>query len=379
MERVAKDPGSAMLTRQLTRRSFLGWSAATAVGLASTRLLLTHTGPDRVTLSWLSPRRTLAVVDDYPIWVARELGYMDQLGIDLNVVGDVSAPPPLAAKPVLGMSITFPSAALLVSSADRGLGTQSIFQLCAGSMFGFALSKQSRVQRPKDLGGASIAVGDESWKEIVDPLLVEAGVDPRRSQLVIAGDEWLKVVAAGDADAALSWRGLERSTDGRSLRHFLGDHWSQLPANAYAVESPDLLGDRDTDGLTRFLKAVVSGLEFASENPVAAAQITYRSAPGLHEVMAPRATVDALAVTSSVYSAGRRRGLPWGLNEEERWRRYAEAAGQAGMVKSIDPKALYTNRLIEAANSVDIATVRLNAATYALDGDFRHINSPTGG
>lgn len=368
-----------MLTRQLTRRSFLGWSAATAVGLASTRLLLTHTGPDRVSVSWLSPRRTLAVVDDYPIWVARELGYMDRLGIDLRIVEDVSAPPPLSEAPVAGMSITFPSAALLVSGADRGLATKSIFQLCAGSMFGFALSRDGRAQRPKDLGGASIAVGDLSWKEIVDPLLVEAGLDSRRSQLVVAGDEWLKVVSAGDADAALSWRGLERTPDGRALRHLVGDHWSQLPANSYAVESPDLLSERDTDGLTRFLKAVVSGLEFASENPVAAAQITYRSAPGLHDVMSPKATVDALAVTSSVYSAGRRRGLPWGMNEEARWRRYVDAAGQAGMVKSIDPKALYTNRLIESANSVDIATVRLNAATYALDRDFRHINSPTGG
>jgi NitT/TauT family transport system substrate-binding protein len=385
---------SEPLLPPLTRRRFLGLGiagAAVAVGAGSARLFLNPTGPDKATLTWLSPRGTLAVVDDYPIWVALGLGYLGNLGIDLHVVADAGSSPvlPLKGDPINaigsradwrpGAAITFPSPALLVSSIDRGLATKAVFQLSAGSTFGFALPEGGKARKPRDLTGATIAVGAESWGQIVDPLLVEAGVDPRSVRLLVAGENWLKVAANRTAGAALSWRGLERSADGRGLRHLVGDRWSQLPSNAYAFESPDHAGHAQVDGLTRFLKGVVMGLEFAQENARAAAQITYRSAPGLDSVMSPQAAVDAVGVTSSLYSAGRQRGLPWGMHEQPRWERYLAAAEQVGLAKALDPQEVYTNRLITAANAVDISMVRLDATTFELDRDFRNTRNPTGG
>lgn len=372
---------SEPLIRPLTRRRFLGWGVATAaaaVGVGSARLFLNVASPERATLSWLSPRRTLAVVDDYPIWVARGLGYLGRLGIELQVIADVGNPP-ASPQPLQKTAISFPSPATLVSGADRGLATKGIFQLCAGSTFGFALPEGGKARRPQDLTGAAIAVGAENWREIVDPLLLEAGVDPRSTQLLVAGENWQKVAAKGTAGAALSWRGLEGSANGRGLRHLVGDRWSQLPSNAYAVDDPEHLGHDEINALTRFLQGAVMGLEFAQENPRAAAQITYRSAPGLDSVMSPQAAVDALGVTSTLYSAGRRRGLPWGMHEQHRWERYLAVAEQAGLAKALDSKAVYTNRLVTAANTVDISQVRLDAATYELDRDFRNTANPRRG
>ncbi len=365
----------------LTRRRFLGLglaSAAVAVGAGSARMFLNEVPPDRATLSWLSPRGTLAVVDDYPIWVALGHGYLAKLGIDLRVIEDAGSPS-LDPTPISGTAITFPSPATLVSRIDRALPTKAIFQLCSGSTFGFAMRAGGRANRPQDLAGATIAVGSETWREIVDPLLVEANVDPRSTRLIVAGAGWLKVAADKGADAALSWRGLERSQDGRGLRHLVGDRWSRLPSNAYAVEDAEHLGADDFSALTRFLQAVVMGLEFAQENPRAAAQVTYRSAPGLASTMSPQAAVDALGVTASLYSAGRSRGLPWGMHEDQRWNRYLGIAEQVGLAKSLDPQSVYTNRMIAAANSVDISLVRRDAALYELDRDFRNTNNPRRG
>jgi NitT/TauT family transport system substrate-binding protein len=371
---VPRPPTAGVLNAQLSRRSFLGWSAATAVGVASARWWFNAAGMERTAVSWLSPRGTLAVVDDYPIWVAVGLGYMQRLGVNVNMLGDVNDSL-LPSKEPPARSISFPSPARLVSGADRGGRLRSIFQLCSGSVFGFATRKGGAIRRPQDLAGAAIAVGDPSWLEIVNPLLFEAGVDPRSTRMVAYGADWLKAASSGKADAALSWPGLERSPDGKGLRHLVGDRWSQLPANGYAVDAPERLGEAQVDGLTRFLRGLVMGLEFAQENPRAAAQITYRSAPGLASVMSAQATVDALGVTSTVYSSGRRRGLPWGIHEPARWQRYLAAARQLGMAKPLDPASVYTNALITAANSVDFSAVRLNAATFELDSDFRHTHA----
>ncbi|TMC54319.1 MAG: ABC transporter substrate-binding protein [Chloroflexi bacterium] len=375
MTAVSKSADWSPLARTLTRRSFLGWSLATTAGLGAANMFLVAPKRDRVALTWMPSRGTLASVDDYPIWVAFERGYLKQLGVDLSIVAQREPSPGGAGA---DSAVTFVSPAELLSMADRGLNPTSIFQLCAGSVFGFALHRGGRVRRPRDLEGASIAIGDESWKAIVDPLLVEAGVNPRVVTLVVARDRWLEFAADGVTDAALSWRGLAHTDAGRHLTHFVGDRWSQLPAHSYAVVGLEHRTALEIDGLNRFLQALVLALEFAAENPRGAAQITYRSAPGLAETLSPQAAVDSLAVASSVYSSGRRRGMAWGLHERPRWQRYMSAAEQSGLAKPAS-KPVYSNQLIATANSIDTTLVHLDAATFALDRDFRHTTGLTGG
>ena len=360
----------------LTRRSFLGWSVAAAAGIAASHFFLLPGPRGRVALTWLAPRAALDALNDYPIWVALDRGYMNRLGIDLDMAVAGDNPPPTTTP---RRAITFPSPAELVSGVDRGLATTSVFQLSAGSVFGFAFSTRGMRRRPLDLDQATIAVGDESWKSIVDPLLIEAGVNPVGTRLIVAGPHWFEAVRRGEADAAVSWRGMENSAAGRGLRHLVGDRHSQLPANSYAVEGIDGMSVREVDGLKRFLQAVVMGLEFASQNPRAAAQITYRSTPGLHTATTPQAAVDQLTVTASIYDAGRKRGLKWGEHDAARWQRYLNVAHQAGLVKGPSPGAVFTNRFIAFANSFDPTVVRLDATTFPMDTDFRHTTGPRGG
>ena len=368
---------SALHGWHMSRRRFLGLSLATAAAATSVRLLWDSGTPSRFTLGWVSPEVTLTSVNDYPLWVALDLGYMRDLGVDLHLLSATDAA--LMTRWRSEASVSFPSPAALVSAADRGIGTRAVFQLCSGSIFGFAFPTHGSRHRAQQLAGAVISVGDASWRQIVDPLLVEAGVDPRSVTTLAAGDHWLKLAQTKAVDAALSWRGLEQTPQGSGLDHRVGGKWSNLPGNAYAVDSPDHAEGAVIDGLTRFLKGTVMGLEFTEQNPRAAAQIVHRSVPGLAAAMTPQQTVDAIALTSSIYSDGKRRGLPWGYHEPARWQRYVEVAEQAGMLKSIDPRNLYTNRLITEANSIDRTRVNLDAVMFGLDHGFRVTTSPTGG
>src|ERR1700736_5501853 len=251
-----------VLTRPITRRRFLvvGSASAAAVAALEAVPLLGTLSPERRSLTWASPRGALNVVDDYPLWTAVELGYFQKQGLDLRITpGTQHADSSLGHVLDRTADIAFPSPTLLATSVDRGLGLRSFFQLSAGPHFGFALGPGSHVRTPSDLSGATVAVGSESWKDLVEPLLVEAGVAPRSVRIVVSGDGWLKAAAGGRTDAALVWNGLQATPDGRGLRYLLGDRWSKLPANSYVARSSDLADSRTRDLLTAFTKGVAMG------------------------------------------------------------------------------------------------------------------------
>ena len=356
---------------RMSRRSFLGWSAAAAAGMAASHLFLLPGPRGRVALNWVTAQETL---DDYPIWVAQSRGYLDRLGIDLSVSLVGQSP---AIDTVRHRAINFSSPAEVVTAVDRGLSTTSVFQLSAGSVFGFAF-RDSR-KRASDLDGATVAIGDETWRAILDPLLVEARVNPVGVRTVIAGSRWLDAVRTGDADAAVSWRGLDLGPTGRGLVHRVGDRWSRFPANSYVVESLPTLTPAEESGLQRFLQATVMALDFAAANPRAAAQIAYRSAPGLSAELSPQAAVDRVLIASSIYGAGKARGLAWGFHESDRWTRYLNAAQKAGLIKSAPAIDVYTNRFVAAANAVDTTPATLDATTFPLVSDFKNTTVPKGG
>ena len=84
-----------MIKSNLTRRNVLNVGAggvvsvtALAAGLGTPSALRAKPYSDKFT--WISPRGTIDVMDDYAIWVANEMGYFGALGVEL----DMQAGPP---------------------------------------------------------------------------------------------------------------------------------------------------------------------------------------------------------------------------------------------------------------------------------------------
>ena len=73
-----------------TRRKFLQVSGAgvvTAVSMGSGLMTSTalNAAPYTGKHTWISPRGTIEVMDDYAIWVAQEMGYFGDLGVELEL------------------------------------------------------------------------------------------------------------------------------------------------------------------------------------------------------------------------------------------------------------------------------------------------------
>src|SRR5436853_7393967 len=97
------------------------------------------TGP-KAKVTWLSPRGTLEVMDDYPLWVAKKLGYFDQLGIDVDLQpGPLGGANVMALLPAKQADVSFPSPGVLAASIDSGIPVMLGFELSAGQVFDFAV------------------------------------------------------------------------------------------------------------------------------------------------------------------------------------------------------------------------------------------------
>ena len=71
--------------RKLLQVSGAGVVTATAVGSGLMSSTSAFAEPYSGTHTWISPRGTIEVMDDYAIWVAQEMGYFGDLGVEVKL------------------------------------------------------------------------------------------------------------------------------------------------------------------------------------------------------------------------------------------------------------------------------------------------------
>ncbi len=371
--------GTALTRAELLKRAAVagaGLSALSSVGVASAVAADTATQ----TVRWISPRGTLDVMDDFNLWVPVKMGYYKALGIDAKLIagpiGDALATTKFVAQHQADMG--YPSPGVLTASIDSGIGVKSIWDMISGQVFDFALPLNSTITSVKQLKGKKIALGSAGWSTIVDPILVEAGVDPKSVTYVNAGNQWAQAVESGQADAGLAWEGLRAQWAGQGLKlkYLIGTTFSKQPSNVYAVRADDLKDPAKVDLYTRFLQGVVMGLEFARANPRAAAQITYSARPAMQKSLKPQAAYDSFLELAHAYGTSHRAGKGWGWNYPAGWASYLGIVHKLGQTKKLLKVGdVITNDLVVAANKkADKARAIADAKAFKLNATWRKVN-----
>jgi NitT/TauT family transport system substrate-binding protein len=328
------------------------------------------------TVRWISPRGTLQVMDDFNLWVPVKMGYFKDLGINAQLiagsVSDALASTKFVAQHRADMG--YPSPGVLTSSIDSGIAVKSVWDMISGQVFDFALPASSPITSPKQLKGKTISLGSSGWQVIVDPMLVELGIDPKSVKYVTAGAQWTQAAATGKADAALAWEGLRHQLAGQGLKlkYLIGTTWSKYPSNVYSVRAADLNDAGKKDLYTRFLQGVVMGLEFTRANPRAAAQITYGSLPDLRKTLKPQLALDSMLELAHAYGTSHRKGQGWGFNYQQGWANYLKVIHDLGQTKKLlKTSDVITNELQAAANkNADVGKARSDAKAFKLSAQF---------
>jgi NitT/TauT family transport system substrate-binding protein len=369
---------------EVTRSDFLRRTAAAGLGLSvlSGARVASALGADAATqtVRWISPRGTLDVMDDFNLWVPIKMGYFKKLGINAKLIagpiGDALATTKFVAQNQADMG--YPSPGVLTASIDTGIAVKSIWDMISGQVFDFALPQSSTIASVKELSGKKIALGSAGWSTIVDPILVEAGVDPKSVTYVNAGNQWAQSVESGQADAGLAWEGLRAQWAGQGLKlkYLIGTKFSKQPSNVYSVRASDLSDKAKVDLYTRFLQGMIMGLEFAKANPRAAAQITYSARPALQKSLKPQAAYDSFLELATAYGTSHRQGKGWGWNFPASWSSYLKIVNDLGQTKKLlAPADVYTNSLVTTANrKADKKTAIADAKKFKLSPTWQKVN-----
>ncbi len=374
--------------KKMTRRDFLKNSAkagiGVGVGLAALNTIRISSASEEqkielTPMTWISPRGTLEVMDDYNMWASIEMGYFKDLGIKVDM--EPGPQDAFACTKFVDQhkaDVGYPSPGILTSSVDTGIRVIMAYEMMIGSVWYLAVRADSPIKSPKELAGKTISVADIGWKVIVDPLLVELGIDPKSVQYVVAGQQWGQMVAQGKADVALSWLALDVQWNavGLNLKYFKGTDFSVMPSNGYVVRTEDLKDAAKKDLLTRFMKGSSMGMHFGRFNPQGAAQIVYDRFPSVREQMTPEIALESMRELAYSYVEGERRGIGYGAFVPSGWQKYLDIIYQLGQTKKhLTLDECITSELIKGANDFDRAQVEKDAHNFKLNSTWKDVKT----
>jgi len=353
----------------LTRRRLLQVSAAgvVSVGALGMPRPATAAGYDRA-FTWISPRGTLEVLDDYAFWIAKKMGYFGDLNIDMQS-GPSDGTATVKFVDVGQADMGFPSPGVFSFGLQNGMKLKSVFHMGARDTFSLAFRKGEGPKDIKGIEGKTILLGSAAWQPIVDPMLAAQGVDVSTITYVEAGwPTWGTALAGGQGDAALAWEGLraEWIATGLEFEYWLGVKHSPLPANTFVVRAADLEDADKKAFLEQYLRGWAMGLEFAEHNPRAAVEAVFEQFPTLGSNLTPELGTTSILQQMNVFRGDWEKRQGWGWHDMESWQKFFDLSAKIAGKEPLKAADVCSNDVIAGANTFDLEKVKADAAAATL-------------
>ncbi len=364
----------------MSRRYFLQVSAgglvtATALGAAGLATPARAAAYEKFT--WISPRGTLEVLDDYPYWAAKKAGYFGDLATDMQP-GPSDGTATVKFVDVAQADMGFPSPGVFSFAIQNGMKLKSVFHMGARDTFSFAFRKGEGTKDLKALEGKTILLGSAAWQAITDPLLAAQGVDVKKVKYVEAGwPTWGTALAGGQGDAALAWEGLraEWIAKGLNFDYWLGVQHSKFPANTFVVRSADLEDPDRKAFLEKYLRGWAMGLEFGYQNPRAAVEAVFEQFPTLGSNLGPELGTTSILQQVNVFRGDMDKRGGWGWHDMASWQGFFDQIHKIGQITApVKAEDVVTNDLIKPANDFDKAKVKADADAAKLSDGFAKVD-----
>ncbi|WP_172125217.1 MULTISPECIES: ABC transporter substrate-binding protein [unclassified Devosia] len=366
-----------MLSGALSRRTFLQVSAAGIVGATTLGGIGAARAEPYRNFTWISPRGSLEVLDDYGLWVGKKMGYFGDLVHDTQP-GPSDGTAVVKFVDVGQADMGYPSPGVFSFALENGMKLKSVFHMGALDTFGLAFRKGEGTNDLKTLEGKTILLGSAAWQSIVDPMLAVQGVDVSKVKYVEAGwPTWSTALQAGQGDAALGWEGLraEWIANGLDFEYWLGVKNSPLFANTFVVRAADLEDADKKDYLTKYLRGWAMGMEFAFHNPRAAVEMVFEQFPTLAANLGPEIGTVSILQQLAVNRGDMAARAGWGDHDMAKWQTFLDSIYTLGQVSTqFKAEDIATNELVTAANDFDKDKVKADAEAYVLSEAFEALD-----
>lgn len=375
MSNLKSGMGSDISRRYFLKVSAAGVVTAAALGGGLGSRAAHAAGYEKLT--WISPRGTLEVLDDYPYWVAKEMGYFG----DLNTAME---PGPSDATATIKMvdlgqaDMGYPSPGVFSFAIENKMDLISVFHMGAYDVFDFAFRPGEGVKDLKQLEGKTVLLGSAGWESIAAPMFAAAGADPKKVKFVEAGwPQWGTVLASGQGDAALSWEGLRADWTGKGLKfdYWIGIKHSKLPANSFVIRRKDTEDADKRAALEKYLRGWAMGLEFGHHNPRAATEVVFKQYPIVQKNVGPELGTESQMQLATVFRGDMDKRQGWGWHDMAQWELFFKTLRQIGQLSvDVDAAKVLTNDFVKPANDFDRAKVKADADGYKLSAEMAAVD-----
>lgn len=222
------------------------------------------------------------------IYVAKELGYYEDLGIDLEIIqpSDISTEAAVASSSAdFGISYG-ENVAMFNNDEDR---LKSIYAILDTNTSGFISKTSSEINRPKDFEGKTYCGwGSAIETSLVKTLVEKDGGDSSKVNIVTSPAN----LESENSDCDLIWA--YAGWDKIDLEN-KGIDINYIPFSDYGVDwyTPVIIANNDyieknNDLISKFIKATQKGYKYAKNNPDKSADILVKQVPELDpELVAP--------------------------------------------------------------------------------------------
>lgn len=271
------------------------------------------------------------------VYVAKELGYYDEVGIDLDIV----APPEDGATSLVALGkanfgIDFQDSLAPAFALSEPLPVTAVATIMQHNTSGIISLKETDINSPKDLEGKTYATWDLPVEQaMIKTIMENDNGDFNKLELVPSTVTDVISALITNIDAVwvyYGWDGI--ATEVRDLEtNFL--QFSDYE-DAFDYYTPVIIANNDflkeNEELSKkFLEATQKGYEYAIENPEEAGKILVKLNPGLEADL----VIESQKYVSKQYKDD---GVNWGYINPDRWNKFYNWLNDNNLVENPIPE-----------------------------------------
>ena len=318
-----------------------------------------------------------------PFFVARELGYWEEEGIDANFEWTSGSSQSIQLLSAGQIDFSAANHDTLIFAVQKGATLKAVFQEHTKCEFVFAVAKDSPIKTFEDLKGKSIGVSSLSsgFISFAKAALFEAGMDPEKDMTFIevgSGATAATAISTKQVDALGLWEvafaGLENTLGEDYFDYIIPPIYDRLACNA--VMTSDAFINEHPEALAGFLRGLAKGTLFMQTNPEAAISIFFKNVPEAKPQDKDEATImkEAMhtAQSENVQRSNMNRpqqnpnGL-WGFLVESEFTEAQDVNVQMGILtEKLAADQYMTNQFSDAINDFDSAAIIKQAQEYTV-------------
>ena len=280
------------------------------------------------------------------IYVAKELGYYEQAGLDVNIeVPYAETATQLVATGKGDFGISNTEDVLSAISLSDPMPVKSIAAIIQHNTSGFVSLKEAGIESPADWAGKTYGgYGGTLEEKVVRKIAADNGVDPDTIRFVDLGDSDTLTSLQNGIDfiwvfEAAELIGLQKE----------GVEYNYLPVrdygDAFDYYTPVMIvntyvAEQDPEMVTNFLMATTRGYVYAVGHPEEAADILLNAVPELDETVVK----EGQKYLSERYMQD---APQWGWQDAEIWQKFADFMAENGMLENeIDVNNAFTTEYL---------------------------------